>query len=340
MTDVPIHLVKGSDAVLLDDAVRDLVDELVGDQDRSLAVEELDASHYVEGTEGSEPDISALVNAAQTPPFLTDRRVVVGRQAGVFSKADGVGGLVEYLADPLPTTSLVVVWEKGPGQKQTAKVPAPLKKAVSGAGGVEVDAGAPRKKGERAAFVATQLSSAGLKLDQAAMARLGDHVGEDLGRIGGVVETLSSTYGDGARLGLAEIEPYLVEESDLAPWDLTDAIDKGDRALALDRLHRMLNAGRHPMQLMFVLHGHYSNLLELDGAEVTSAAEAAEKLGIRNGYPAQKALELSRRLRAEQVHEAITLLAEADLDLRGVKPVEYPVMEVLVARLASRCSTR
>jgi DNA polymerase III delta subunit len=163
---------------------------------------------------------------------------------------------------------------------------------------------------------------------------------DGLGRIGGVVETLSSTYGDGARLGLAEIEPYLVEESDLAPWDLTDAIDKGDRALALDRLHRMLNAGRHPMQLMFVLHGHYSNLLELDGAEVTSAAEAAEKLGIRNGYPAQKALELSRRLRAEQVHEAITLLAEADLDLRGVKPVEYPVMEVLVARLASRCSTR
>lgn len=340
MSDPPIHLVKGSDPVLLDDAVRDLVDELVGDEDRSLAVEELDAGDYLDGADASEPDISPLVNAAQTPPFLTDRRVVVARQAGVFSTADRVKGLVEYLADPLPTTSLVVVWEKVPGQKQTAQVPAKLRKALTEANGVEVDAGAPRKKGDRVAFIAAQASAAGLKLDKAALARLGDHVGEDVGRVGGVLDTLSSTYGEGARLGLEEIEPYLVEESDLAPWDLTDAIDKGDIPLAVDRLQRMLNAGRHPMQLMFVLHGHYSNLLKLDGADVTSASEAADVLGMRNGYPAQKALELSRRVAPDRVREAISLLAAADLDLRGVKPIEYPVMEVLVARLASRCSTR
>jgi DNA polymerase-3 subunit delta len=155
-----------------------------------------------------------------------------------------------------------------------------------------------------------------------------------------VLDTLLSTYGTGARLGPSEIEPYLGEESDLAPWDLTDAIDKGDKSEALDRLNRMLSAGRHPMQLMFVLHGHYANLLKLDGADVTSPAEAAEVLGIKNGFPAKKALDLSRRIASERVQEAIALLAAADLDLRGAKPVEYPVMEVLVARLASRCSVR
>ena len=31
--------------------------------------------------------LGAVVNAAQTPPFLTDHRVVVARQAAVFSTA-------------------------------------------------------------------------------------------------------------------------------------------------------------------------------------------------------------------------------------------------------------
>lgn len=335
----PVYLLKGNDPLLLDDAVRALVDELVGDADRNLAVEELDASSYGAG-DGGEVDAGPIVNAAQTPPFLTDHRVVVARHAGAFSTADRVEPLVAYLDDPLPTTSLVLVWERAPTQKQLPQVPAKLKKAVAGADGREIDAGAPRKAADRRAYVTEQVAAAGIKLDKAAVDRIVEHLGEEVSRLGGLLETLVSTFGPKARLSVDDIEPYLGDQSDLAPWDLTDAIDRGDKALAIDRLRRMLAAGRHPMQLMYVLHGHYTNLLRLDGADVTSPAEAAELLGIRNGFPAKKALDLSRRLPPGRVQEAIVLLAEADLDLRGAKPVDYPVMEVLVARLANRCGVR
>ena len=108
----PLHLIKGDDPVLVGDAVRDLVGALVGDGDRTLVVEELDAGSYED--DRGEYSIGPLADAAQTPPFLTDRRVVLGRQAAVFSTADSVAPLVAYLADPLPTTSIVLVWEKGP----------------------------------------------------------------------------------------------------------------------------------------------------------------------------------------------------------------------------------
>ena len=52
--------------------------------------------------------IRAVVDAAQTPPFLTDHRVVVAREIGRFN-ADDVAPLVAYLSDPLPTTHLVLV---------------------------------------------------------------------------------------------------------------------------------------------------------------------------------------------------------------------------------------
>ena len=76
-------------------------------------------------------------------------------------------------------------------------------------------------------------------------------------------------------------------------------------------------------------------MLRLDGAEVIGGDEAARLLGMRSAFPAKKALEQSRRLGGDRIRQAITLLAEADLDLRGqcALPAEL-VLEILVARLA------
>ena len=83
------------------------------------------------------------------------------------------------------------------------------------------------------------------------------------------------------------------------------------------------------------MHRHYRQMLRLDGSGVTSPEEAAELLGLRSAYPAKKALAQSRRLGTARIARAINLLAEADLDLRGVSalPGEL-VLQVLVARLS------
>ncbi len=61
-------------------------------------------------------------------------------------------------------------------------------------------------------------------------------------------------------------------------------------------------------------------------------------LGIKGStFPARKALDQSRTLGPERLHEFVLLLAGADLDLRGARawPSDL-VVEVLVARLAAR----
>jgi DNA polymerase-3 subunit delta len=105
----------------------------------------------------------------------------------------------------------------------------------------------------------------------------------------------------------------------------------------LRKLHRMTaGGGRHPLQIMATLQGHYARILQLDGAAVTGEKDAAQLLGLRGStFPARKALTQARKLGHERVVEAIELLAGADLDLRGGKA--WPdglVLEVLVARLA------
>ena len=96
----------------------------------------------------------------------------------------------------------------------------------------------------------------------------------------------------------------------MPPWELTDAIDAGTTSVALAVLERMSGpGGRHPLQLMAILHGHYGRLARLDGVDVTSEAQAADVLGIKPGFPAKKALTQYRRLGGDGVRRAIDLLA-------------------------------
>ena len=325
---LPAYLVRGGDAVLRAEVVRGLLDDLVGDEDSSLVVEEHEA--------GDGDDASALVDAAQTPPFLTSRRVVVGRDVGAYN-ASALGGLLAYLGDPLPTTSLLLV--TGEGGRLSPKLTAAVKSA-----GRVIDAGVPPTKGGRSTWLAEQLRSAPVHLDPSALRVLDRHLGEDLGRLASLLDTLAAAYGRDARLGEAEVTPYLGEAGSVPPWELTDAIDAGDAAAALEALRRMTTAGeRHPLQVMAVLHGYVANMLRLDGAGAGDAQAAAQALGRdpkKSSFPAKKALEQGRRIGHDGVVNAITLLAEADLDLRGAKgwPEEL-VLEVLVARL-SRLSPR
>ena len=327
---IPVHLVKGGDDVLRSGAATRLVDELVGSGDRSLLVDEFAGADY---------DLGAAVDAAQTPPFLTDRRVVVIRHLGRFPKGEDLASLIDYLADPLPSTSLVLVWDRAPdagGGGKMPAVPPKLSKAVTAAGGEIVSSDAPGGKGQ-AGWVGQQLTEADLHLDGAAQGKVVEMLGEDAGGLIGLVERLRGAFGGGARLSLDQIEPFLGEAGGVPPWELTDAIDQGDVARALDRLHRMMaGGGRHPLAIMATLQGHYTRMVRLDGSGVRGEKQAAELLGMKGStFPAKKALTQAERLGHGGVARAVGLLAAADLDLRGAQA--WPgdlVMEVLVARLA------
>jgi len=316
-----VHLLKGTDPVLLGHALGQLLDELTGDQDRSLMVEDLD---------GDDWDVTHVVDAAQTPPFLTDRRVVVARGIERFSGAEAVRPLVAYLADPLPTTTLVLVAGGG-------RLPASLSDAVKKAGGVVTDTDAPGGKA-RQGWLDGHFQDAAVRLDAGARAAVVARLGEDVHRLEALLDTLEAAYGAGARLHEDDVEPYLGEAGAVPPWELTDAIDRGDTAAALDRLHRLMGAGeRHPLALMAVLQSHYQRMLRLDGADVADERSAAALLGLKGStFPARKALDQLRRLGSTGVARAVLLLADADLDLRGRRdlPAEL-VMEILVARLSA-----
>ena len=75
--------------------------------------------------------------------------------------------------------------------------------------------------------------------------------------------------------------------------------------------------------------------MRLDDPSLVTKEQAAEVLG-QSPWAARHRLDASRRLGSDGLREAVRLLAQADIDLRGASGVpDETVMEVLVARLAS-----
>jgi DNA polymerase III subunit delta len=313
-----VHLLNGADESILRAAVTDLVHRLVGDGDRSLMVDELDGEDY---------ELRSVVDAAQTPPFLTERRIVVARGVGRFT-SDELGPLLTYLGDPLPSSDLVLVGGGG-------RLPKVLTDAVKQAGGTTTSTDPPPRARDRNGWIADQAAAAGVRLTAPATTSIAARLGEDVGRLEGLLATLAAAFGASRPLKPQDVEPFIGEDGGVPPWELTDAIDGGDTAVALGVLARMTGAGgRHPLQLMAILHAHYVRLARLDGTDASSEAQAAEILGLK-GFPAKKALTQYRRLGGDGVRRAIDLLAGADLDLRGRRDLDPDVvLEILVARLS------
>ncbi len=332
-----VQIVTGDDPVLLAEAVGRITRETLGDQDRSLALEQLDETSLRDPDGGW--SLAPLVDAAQTEPFLTARRVVVGRHLARFSKPAQCDDLVRLLESLPATTDLVLVWERGVDPAMGGRLPAvpkSLAAAVKTAGGTKVDVTPPTRKSDAGKWLRDQLKQSGLRFEPAAVAAVEDLVGADRGNVVGLLRTLQGALGAGATVTADDVAVYGGDAGSVVPWELDDAIDRGDIAAALKVLHRLLPS-RHPLQLLAALHGRYQRMLRLDGAGAADEHQAAAMLGMKGStFPARKILGQTRKLGSEKVARAIRLLADADLALRGT--VDWPgelVLEVLVARLAA-----
>ena len=96
--DDPIARIKESNVV---------VDEILGSNDRSLALESFDLSDS-DSDDGRNEIIDRAITSLMSPPFLTEIRVIVIRDIGGATK-ENIDPLVKYFQDMTQTSYLVMV---------------------------------------------------------------------------------------------------------------------------------------------------------------------------------------------------------------------------------------
>ena len=101
---MPTYLITGDDARLISARLSDLVDELVGDADRSSVYESFDLAEAQSDDRAAA--VAMAVNAAQTQSLFADFKVVVVRNVDVTPL--NVEPLVAFLRAPSEQCHLIV----------------------------------------------------------------------------------------------------------------------------------------------------------------------------------------------------------------------------------------
>lgn len=314
------YVISG-DETLIGQELDSLLDRLVGDNDRSMMVESFDCADP--GTH-----VGSVVDSITTVPMFTDRRIVVVRSVHSLQTTNqdpnALEALVAALGNRDETVDVVVT--------VTGKQPKGLADALKGAEKIGVAVG--NRERDRIEWVEVKLVESGFTFAPDVPKVVASWLGEDHSRLAGLLQTLGSALGEGAKLTRQDVELFLGDAGRVSPWDVTNAIDDGDTRRALVALHRFLASPKaHPLQLIASMSNRYEKMMMLDGRDPRTKADAVAILG-GNDYAAQKVLEQYKLLGGGGVARALSHLAAADVDLRGGKdwPPEL-VMEVLVGRL-------
>lgn len=264
-------------------------------------------------------DVVAACNAGTL--LLGERLVLVteidgrrddrGRLAGGWKAAD-VGAVVDYLRAPAPGTVLCLVAEE-------LKHDVPLAKACRAAGDVlvwEVD----RKK--VAEWAAKGFAERGVKVEREAVDALVEIVGEDKLALALEIDKLA-TWAGGEPIGAEEVRRVAAPNSEVPPWELTDAWGKRDIGAALEAMEAMLDraggAARGGVAgLAGLLGGHLGKLTRMKALldKGLRSKDAAAKLGMKP-FPAQKLAKQAEEFSLEELRDATIRLARLDHALKG-----------------------
>lgn len=240
-----IYLIFGEDEYLVSTKTREIIAEILPEEERAFGLEVIDAA--ADTIDAARKSLKQCFEALQTIDFFSKRRVTWLRDASfltdnVVGKNEDVKNTVNELADFLkegmPDGQILIVTapkvHKAKRFYKTCKSIAELHEfAVS-------DKGWQNEK-DVAAFLRSHLSKIGIKMDNNACTAFLEKVGTNSRHIVNELEKLDLYLGDRKEANVADVEAIISSSKTSVAWDLVDAV--GER-----NLKKALNVGR---QLLF-----------------------------------------------------------------------------------------
>jgi DNA polymerase III subunit delta len=213
---LPVYVVHGPEAFLKRQALTGILDRLLAGSDRSLALSEYDGS--------GNPQLASVLDDLRTLPFLSQRRVVLVRDADSFI-TNNREALEDYLDHPSSTGVLVMEARSFPGTTRLAKRASAIGECI------KCEPVAARNVPSW--LIGRARDAYGLKMDTAAATLLLECVGEDLGILDSELQKLGLYAGQRKEVRAADVQACVGHTREEQVWGILSAISAGDEARAI-----------------------------------------------------------------------------------------------------------
>jgi DNA polymerase III subunit delta len=267
----------------------------------------------VEVFEGDAATPEAVGLALRSMTFAIGRRFLIVDGVERWKDADVEAALAPALADIAPDTT-VAFFAREEGR---TKVSAELAAAVNKAGG-DVVAETALKPRELPRWVVAEGERLGIKLEGAAAKALVAQVGDRQQRLLRELEKLALEHGEGATIGVEEVEGGAALSAERQVWGLVDALVGRDRAHATRAFLELRAQGETLPRLIPLMARRIRDVLAIAARLEAGESPAQVKGSLKmSPWAADRRIKDARATDVEALQRALEELAELELASRG-----------------------
>jgi len=278
-----------------------------------------------------ESGLEACLGTARTLPMMAKRRLVVGKGIDQV-KADLLEPLVAYVADPNPSTCLVLIADK-------VDVRFKAFVALRKAGFLHVFQ--PLRDNALAGWLRTEARARKIEIAGDAAGALAELAGPELGRLSQALDQLALYAGVGRPITVDDVEELIAETRQRNVFELTKAIGAGDVPRALGLLANMLRNREPALRIQFMLARQMRQIWRAKELVAAGAArgEIAGAIGM-SPYFLDDVLVPAKRMSRATLARAFERLYRSDVALKSSRVDEELLISRLVQSLAEDAGTR
>lgn len=262
--------------------------------------------------DASTPETVALALNAMT--FAMGRRFLVVDGVERWKDGDVEGTLVPVLA-AMPPETTVAFFAREDGR---VKAPAKLAAAVKKAGG-DVVAETTLKPRELPRWAVSEGAKLGITLEGAAAQALVGHVGDRQQRLLRELEKLALEHGEGAHIGVEEVDAVAAQSAERQVWGLVDALVAQDGVAATRVFLELRAQGETLPRLVPLMARRLRDVLAIATRLEAGESPGQVKDSLRmSAWAADRRIKEARATDADALRRALEALAELEVASRGM----------------------
>ncbi|MDE7181119.1 MAG: DNA polymerase III subunit delta [Muribaculaceae bacterium] len=303
----PVYILMGEEAYYID---------LIVDNFEHHYLDEADKDFNYNMFYGNDADVDYVVAAAQQFPVMSDRKLVILKEAQSMNRAKSeLEKFAPYVSRPNMSTVFVIAY-KGEKLNATSK----LLKAAKESGAVVFESKSPYEN-KLPAYIKDYCQQQKVGIDDKAVSMLADYVGLPLSKLFGEISKLISVRKDkSARITCEDIEKNIGISKDYNNFELINALAVKDYPKAITIVRHFADSPKaNPTPVTTgLLFNFFSNLLIAHYMADKSESALREHLGLRSIDQMKNMQNALRCYSAGQTVKAIRYLREFDTRSKGV----------------------
>jgi len=322
----PVYLCWGRETYLMEQLIQAVIGQKAGGEFREFAVQTYSML---------ETPLQQILDDAETAPFLVPHKVIVARDAHLFtgasvkSKAEhDADRLLDYVKSPAEHSVVIFVVEtdKLDERKKIVKemirlgfaVPFPVLNAR-----------------ELQAWVEQRAKELNIRLEPEAAEYVLLNVSGHLQQLSGELDKLADYCGPGGRVTLHDAQQLISRSAEYHVFMLVDEVVNRKIGSALRMLHELLEQKEEPVKIIALLARQFRIVLQ--ARELAERGAARAQIAAQVGIPpfaVQKALDQGMRYSSRQISSILSQLADLDHAIKTGQLDKTLGLELFLMKLA------